>query len=108
MLHPPVRRLTAPCVCFCAGERFRGGLVFEAHRLVYHSTLGLRVIKKKKVCVDRGGVVPEKAIRSEGWTLPAVSLAGANNISASAITIGDGASAGKKMCVCSPLAALIG
>ena len=28
--------------------RFRGGLVFEAHRLVYHSTLGLRVINKKK------------------------------------------------------------
>jgi len=27
--------------------RFRGGLVFKAHRLVYHSTLGLRVIKKK-------------------------------------------------------------
>ena len=26
----------------------RGGLVFKAHRLVYHSTLGLRVIKKKK------------------------------------------------------------
>ena len=25
-----------------------GGLVFKAHRLVYHSTLGLRVIKKKK------------------------------------------------------------
>jgi len=24
-----------------------GGLVFKAHRLVYHSTLGLRVIKKK-------------------------------------------------------------
>ena len=24
------------------------GLVFEAHRLLYHSTLGLRVIKKKK------------------------------------------------------------
>ena len=24
------------------------GVVFEAHRLVYHSTLGLRVIKKKK------------------------------------------------------------
>ena len=24
------------------------GLVFEAHRLVYHSTLGSRVIKKKK------------------------------------------------------------
>ena len=28
--------------------RFRGGLVFEAHRLVYHSTLGWRVMKKKK------------------------------------------------------------
>ena len=27
---------------------FRGGLVFKAHRLVYHSTLDLRVIKKKK------------------------------------------------------------
>jgi len=24
-----------------------GGLVFQAHRLLYHSTLGLRVIKKK-------------------------------------------------------------
>ena len=29
-------------------QRFRGGLVFKAYRLVYHSTLGLRVIKKKK------------------------------------------------------------
>jgi len=28
--------------------QFRGGLVFEAHRRVYHSTLGVRVIKKKK------------------------------------------------------------
>ena len=28
--------------------RCRGGLVFKAHRLVYHSTLGSRVIKKKK------------------------------------------------------------
>ena len=27
---------------------FRGGLVCKAHRLVYHSTLGWRVIKKKK------------------------------------------------------------
>jgi len=27
---------------------FRGGLVFKAHRLLYHSTLGLRVTKKKK------------------------------------------------------------
>ena len=29
-------------------QRFRGGLVVKAHRLVYHSTLGLRAIKKKK------------------------------------------------------------
>ena len=29
----------------------RGGLVFKAHRLVYHSTLGWRVIKKKKKAV---------------------------------------------------------
>jgi hypothetical protein len=30
--------------CYC----FRGGLVFEAHRHLYHSTLGSRAIKKKK------------------------------------------------------------
>jgi len=30
------------------GADLLGGLVFKAHRLVYHSTLGLRVIKKKK------------------------------------------------------------
>ena len=30
-------------------QRFRGGLVFKAHTLLYHSTLGLRVIKKKVV-----------------------------------------------------------
>ena len=29
-------------------RRFRGGLVFKAHRLLYHSTLGSREIKKKK------------------------------------------------------------
>ena len=29
-------------------ERFRGGLVFKAHRLFYHSTLGSSRIKKKK------------------------------------------------------------
>ena len=29
-------------------KRFRGGLVFKVHRLLYHSTGGLRVIKKKK------------------------------------------------------------
>jgi len=29
-------------------KRFRGGLVFKAHRFLYYSTLGSRVIKKKK------------------------------------------------------------
>ena len=29
-------------------EWFRGGLVFKAHRLLYHSTLGSRVLRKKK------------------------------------------------------------
>ena len=28
--------------------RFRGGLVFKAQRLLYYSTLGVRVIKKKQ------------------------------------------------------------
>jgi len=28
---------------------FRGGLVFKDRRLLYHSTLGLRVTKKKKI-----------------------------------------------------------
>jgi hypothetical protein len=30
-------------------ERFQGELVFKAHRLMYHSTLGLRPIKQKRV-----------------------------------------------------------
>ena len=36
-------------------KRFRGGLVVKAHRLVYHSTLGLRVIKKKRSVQGFGG-----------------------------------------------------
>ena len=28
-------------------KQFRGGLVFKVHRLLYHSTLGSKVIKKK-------------------------------------------------------------
>jgi len=31
---------------------FRGGLVFKEHRLADHSTLGLRVIQKKKVLTN--------------------------------------------------------
>ena len=36
--------------------RFPGGLVFKAHRLLYHSTLDLRVIKKKKKMGMMGGM----------------------------------------------------
>ena len=39
-------------------KRFRGGLVFKAHRLVYHSTLGWRIIKKKEE--ERVGRKPSK------------------------------------------------
>ena len=35
-------------------QRFRGGLVFKAKRLLYHSTLGLGVIKKKSMGGYRG------------------------------------------------------
>jgi len=35
-------------------KRFRGELVIKAHRLLYHSTLGLRVIKKKKRSTNIG------------------------------------------------------
>ena len=34
---------------FCRNvKRFRGGLAFKGHRLLYHSIQGWRVIKKKK------------------------------------------------------------
>ena len=32
----------------CRNVRFRGGPVFKAHRLVYHSTLGWRVMIKRR------------------------------------------------------------
>ena len=43
-------------------KRFREGLVFKAHRLVHHSTLGLRVTKenkKKNFRVERTGLEQE-------------------------------------------------
>jgi len=42
------RALKGEKLVFRNVKRFQGGLVFKAHRLFYHSTLGLRVIKKKK------------------------------------------------------------
>jgi hypothetical protein len=37
-------------------KRLRGGLVRQAHSLLYHATLGSRVIKKKKkkICTSDG------------------------------------------------------
>ena len=45
-------------------KRFRGRLVFKARRLLYHSTLGLRVIKKRE---KEGG---EASLRAERGVLP--------------------------------------
>ena len=45
-------------------KRFRGGLVSKAHRWSYHSTLGLRVIKKKKIW-DLGDVGAAGAFAAE-------------------------------------------
>jgi len=56
----------------CAGgdgrnvKRFRGGLVFKAHRLLYYSTLGSRVIKKGRRSGDayavRESVLPGEEV----------------------------------------------
>jgi len=47
-------------------QRVRGGLVYKAHRLVHHSTLGVRVIKKKTWVpfVEEGG--EEEGVGGEG------------------------------------------
>ena len=47
-------------------KRFRGGLVFKAHRLVYHSTLSWRVIKKKKEAEEGVDACGEKRQRARG------------------------------------------
>jgi len=41
------------------------GLVFKAHRRVYHSTLGWRVIKKKKKALRLRDVRPGGGLLSE-------------------------------------------
>jgi len=56
-------------------KRFRGGLVFKAYRLVYHSTLGCRVIKKKK----KHTFLPPGSVTSQVPLLPAVEVRGWEN-----------------------------
>jgi len=46
-------------------QQFRGGLVFKAHRLSYHSTLDLRVIKKKKIHPWGKMAIPHSGIRRD-------------------------------------------
>ena len=45
-------------------KRFRGGLAFKTHRLLYHSTLGLRVIQKKKATCPHS--FPQNAFAGPG------------------------------------------
>ena len=46
-------------------ERFRGGLVCKVHRLLYHSTLGARVMQKKRSThnpLERHGLNPHPSL----------------------------------------------
>jgi len=43
--------------------------VFKAHRLLYHSTLGFRVIKKKKGLTDAVGAGAEAVVGHDGALL---------------------------------------
>ena len=52
-----------------ASQKRAGVLAFKAHRLVYHSTLGLRVIKKKKR-IDVNLRIVCQLENSEGGELP--------------------------------------
>jgi len=61
---------TAPRSKLTRGQLgFRGGLVFKAHILLYHSTLGLRVIKKKKKFPNHSKTCRESLLRpgAGGW-----------------------------------------
>ena len=63
-------------------KRFRGGRVFKAHRRVYHSTLGLRVIQQKgkedesKRWLVRGVMHQSRLHSGDPCFLPAVSFPG--------------------------------
>ena len=48
-------------------KRFRGGLVFKAHRRLYHSTLSSRVIKKKKRGGPEADVAGDLPFLGHGW-----------------------------------------
>ena len=51
-----------------AVQRLQGGLVFKAHRLFYHSTLGLRVMKKKRMRHRGGARGRGEKVQLEGFS----------------------------------------
>ena len=60
-------------------ERLRGGLVFKAHGLLYTSTLGLRVItKKKKIGFRILGLVGDRRVEQAANKLDARKRRGRN------------------------------
>ena len=61
-------------------KRYRGGLVCKAHRLVYHSTLGSRVIKKKKCGRGEDGAGWGAEQRSRRAALTATQAGGSEGI----------------------------
>ena len=44
-------------------ERFRGGLVFKAYRLLHHSTLDSRAMKKKRSLQERDTLIITNSLR---------------------------------------------
>jgi len=64
---------------------YRGGLAFKAHRLLYHSTLGLTVIKKKKK--REGSIFPEAGTAAQHPPSPFDASSGASQrVSSLAVT----------------------
>jgi len=50
-------------------KRIQGGLVFKAHRLLYHSTLGSRVIKKKRSARSGTSTTGTEASSVAAWVV---------------------------------------
>ena len=51
-------------------ERFRGGLVSKAHRLLCHSTVGSKAIKKKKKKKKKKKSPPTSGVGVQGLGVP--------------------------------------
>jgi len=52
-------------------QRLRGRLVFKAHRHLYHSTLGSRIVRKKEGSKAAPGCAPCCGSSGRGWGTPA-------------------------------------